>query len=95
MTIIGIIDTFTFYGADVILLAALTAVTVQICKATFLKRVKRKLLTFLPFIFGTVFYAAYAATKNLSLYYLLEEYVYVLEHGISVGAVATLLYVLY
>ena len=33
--------------------------------------------------------------KNLSLYYLLEEYVYVLEHGISVGAVATLLYVLY
>ncbi|MDE6504926.1 MAG: hypothetical protein K2L42_03560 [Clostridia bacterium] len=95
MTIIGIIDTFTFYGIDVILLAAITAAAVQICKATFLKRIKRKLLTFLPFIFGTAFYAAYAAAKNLSVYYLLAEYVSVLEHGISVGAVATLLYVLY
>ena len=78
-----------------ILLAALTAITVQICKATFLKKLRRKLLTFLPFVLGTVFYAAYAAVKNLSVIYLLEEYVTVLEHGISVGAVATLLYVLY
>ncbi len=95
LTIIKIIDTFTFYGLDVVLLAFLTAVTVQICKVTFLKKMKKKLLTFLPFTFGVIFYAAYAALKNWSLSYLLTEYISVLEHGVSVGSVATLLYVLY
>lgn len=95
MTIIKIIDTFTFYGIDVLLLAALTALTVQICKVTFLKKIQKKLLTFLPFAIGTLFYAIYAALKNMSFYYVLEEYVAILEHGISVGAIATLLYVLY
>ena len=38
LTFIEIIDTFTFYGIDVILLAALTAICVQICKLTFLKK---------------------------------------------------------
>lgn len=95
MTVFEIIDAFTFYGIDVILLAAATSITVQILKSTLLKRLSRKLLTFLPFIIGTLFYATYAAVKNLSLYYLLAEYVSVLEHGISVGALATLLYVLY
>lgn len=95
LTIIQIIDTFTFYGIDVVLLASLTAIVVQICKITFLKNVQKKLLTFLPFFVGTVLYAAYAAIKNMSFCYLLDEYVNVLEHGISVGAVATLLYVLY
>ena len=95
MTIIKIIDTFTFYGLDVVLLAILTAVTVQIFKITFLKNIKKKLLTFLPFTVGAIFYAVYAALKNWSLAYLLTEYVTVLEHGVSVGSVATLLYVLY
>lgn len=95
MTIIKIIDTFTFYGLDVVLLAVLTAVTVQICKVTFLKKVKKKLLTFLPFTVGVVFYAAYAALRNWDISYLLREYISVLEHGVSVGSVATLLYVLY
>ncbi|MDE6667858.1 MAG: hypothetical protein K2K38_05875, partial [Clostridia bacterium] len=95
LTIIKIIDTFTFYGLDVVLLATLTAITVQICKVTFLKKMKKKLLTFLPFTVGIVFYAIYAALKNWSLSYLLTEYVSVIEHGISVGSVATLLYVLY
>lgn len=95
MTIIKIIDTFTFYGLDVVLLAFLTAIVVQICKVTFLKKMKKKLLTFLPFTVGVIFYAVYAALKNWSLSYLLTEYVSVLEHGVSVGSVATLLYVLY
>lgn len=95
MTIIEIIDTFTFYGIDVIALAAVTAALVQLCKATFLKRVQKKLFTFLPFVIGTLLYAAYAAVCNLSLLYLAANYVSVLEHGISVGAAATLLYVLY
>ncbi|MDE5667402.1 MAG: hypothetical protein K2I29_04100 [Clostridia bacterium] len=95
MTILKIIDTFTFYGIDVVLLAALTAVTVQIFKLTFLKNFKKKLLTFLPFIVGTVYYAVYAGLVNWSVSYVLTEYADVLEHGVSVGAVATLTYVLY
>lgn len=95
MTIIKIIDTFTFYGIDVILLAALTAISVQIIKVTIFKNKKKKLLTFLPFVAGTVFYAAYAALKNWSITYIMDEYTAILEHGISVGAAATLLYVLY
>lgn len=95
LTIIKIIDTFTFYGLDVALLAALTAATVQICKVTFLKGVRKKLLTFLPFTVGAVFYAVYAALKNWSVSCLLTDYVQIIEHGIAVGSVATLLYVLY
>ena len=95
MTIIEIIDTFTFYGIDVMLLASLTAMTVQVFKLTFLKRLKRKLLTFLPFVLGTLFYAAYSALVKMDLAFLLTEYTQVIEHGVSVGALATLLYVLY
>lgn len=95
LTILKIIDAFTFYGLDVVLLAALTATVVQICKVTFLKNVKKKLLTFLPFAVGTVFYAIYAGLVNWSVTYVLTEYVSVLEHGVSVGAAATLMYVMY
>lgn len=95
MTIIQIINLFTFYGIDVMLLAALTAVVVQIFKLTFLKRIQKKLLTFLPFILGTLFYAAYSAIVHLSFFYVFKEHISVLEHGLSVGALATLLYVLY
>lgn len=95
LTVIQIIDAFAFYGADVILLAFVTALTVQICKATFLKKINKKLFTFLPFTFGTLFYAVYAAVRNLSFIYLVNEYISIIEHGISVGAAATLLYVLY
>ena len=95
MTIIQIIDTFTFYGLDIITLAALTCVTVQIVKLTILKNIRKKIVTFLPLVLGTLFYAAYAATVNLSAAWVLENYVSVIEHGISVGALSTLIYVWY
>jgi len=95
MSFIQIIDTFTFYGVDVLLLAALTATTVQLLKISVFKKLQKKLLTFLPFFVGTLFYAVYAGVKELSFFYLIENYVSVLEHGFSVGAAATLLYVLY
>ena len=95
MTFIEIIDTFTFYGVDVALLAMLTAAATQLLKMTLFKNAKKKLVTFLPFMIGTLFYAVYAAVRNLSFFYIFEEYTAVLEHGISVGAAATLYYVLY
>lgn len=94
LTFIEIIDCFTFYGFDVIALALLTAVLTQVIKLTVFKK-RKKLVTFLPFMLGTVLYAVYAAVRNLSLYFIVREYVAILEHGISVGAAATLFYVLY
>lgn len=52
LTIIKIIDAFTFYGVDVLLLAALTAVVTQVLKISVLKKLKKKILTFLPFVLG-------------------------------------------
>ena len=94
MTVLKLIDAFAFYGFDTLLLAALTALTVQLFKKIF-KRAQKKLFTFLPFAVGTLYYAVYAGLINMSFYYLLDEYASVLEHGVSVGASATLLYVLY
>ena len=95
MSLIQIFATFTFYGIDISLLALLTAIVTQIVKKTVFRRAQKKLVTFLPFILGTLFYAIYAAVRSLSLLYLLDEYVTILEHGISVGAVATLYYIMY
>ena len=95
LTIIKIIDAFTFYGVDVLLLAALTAAVTQVLKISVLKKLKKKILTFLPFVLGTLFYAVYECVCNLNIRLLLTDYVTIIEHGISVGAVATLLYVLH
>lgn len=95
MTIFEIIDAFTFYGLDVFALAAATCGIVQILKLTLFKNCQKKALTLLPFLVGTLLYAGYAALINLSFKYLLDNYVGVLEHGFSVGALSTLIYVWY
>lgn len=95
MTILEIIDAFTFYGIDVILISVLCTLLVQVLKVTLFKKISKKIMTFLPFTVGTILYAAYAAARNLSIEYLLQEYIDVLEHGTSVGALSTLIYVLY
>ena len=95
MTIIQIIDTFTFYGLDIIALAALTCGLVQVVKLTLLKNFPKTIVTFLPILFGTIFYAVYAGLCHWSVKWLLENYVTVLEHGFAVAALSTLIYVWY
>lgn len=95
MTVIQIIDAFTFYGLDVIALAALTSLCVQLLKKSLFKNFKKKVITFLPFALGCLFYAAYAAIVNMSCAYIVENYVLILEHGFSVGALSTVIYVWY
>lgn len=95
MSVFQIIDAFTLYGMDVIILSFMTAFSVQLLKKTLLKNVNKKIYTFLPFIIGAVYYAIYACLRNLSFVYLLQNYVDVLEHGFSVGALSTLMYVCY
>lgn len=95
MTIAKIIDAFTFYGVDVIFLASLTTVIIQLLKLVIPKSAAKKLLTFLPFIIGTALYAAYFAICEGSAKVLLSEYVSIVEHGFSVGALSTVVYVLY
>ena len=95
LSLIQIFASFTFYGIDISLLALLTVVLTQVIKKTVFKHAQKMVITFLPFILGTLFYAVYASVSRLSILYLAEEYVSVIEHGISVGAVATLYYILY
>ncbi|MCM1545990.1 MAG: hypothetical protein NC033_03030 [Clostridiales bacterium] len=95
MTVIEIIDAFTFYGLDIIALAAATSVFVQILKLTLLKNCQKKVVTFLPFLIGALLYTGYSALVNLSFRYVIDNYVDVLEHGFSVGALSTLIYVWY
>jgi len=95
LTIVQIIDAFAFYGFATIALAAVDCLMVQILKKTLFKRCNKKIFTFLPFIIGTLLYAAYACVRNLSFCYLVTNYVSVLEHGLSVGALSTLIYVCY
>ncbi|MCH5147758.1 MAG: hypothetical protein J1G05_00155 [Clostridiales bacterium] len=95
MTIIQLINTFTLYGIDTVLLAALTTVTVAIIKKLFFKKASKKLLTFLPFIIGTIFYCAYSAVTNFSFAPVINGISAHLEKGFAVGATSTILYVIY
>ena len=95
LTIIQLINTFTLYGIDTIMLAALTTATVAIIKKLFFKKASKKLLTFLPFIIGTIFYCAYSAIINLSVASVINEISAHLEKGFAVGATSTILYVVY
>ena len=95
MSLIQVFNTFTFYGIDISLLALLNVFITQILKKTLFKNAQKKIITFLPFMLGTLFYAVYAGLRNLSFIYVLNEYTSILEHGISVGAIATLYYIMY
>ncbi len=95
MSIIDIIDVIVFYGIDVAALAFATAFMVQVLKKTVLKNAPNKLYTFLPFIIGTFMYAVYETVYHLDWQYCFCNFVSVLEHGATIGALATFLYVLY
>ncbi len=96
MTLTEIAEAFSFYGFDITFLAALTCAAVQILKRVAFKNPKKKkILTFLPFAFGTLFYAVYQILINLDISVLFHSGVGILEHGLTVGGVSTLLYVLY
>lgn len=95
MSIAKIINAFTYYGLDVALLGFLTAVSVEILKRTLLKKLQKKVITFLPFILGIVFYGTYRVIVTLGFNCLLTETAYIIESGVTVGGAATLAYVLY
>ena len=95
VTIIQLINTFTFYGIDIVLLAVLTTITVAIIKKLLFKKASKKILTFLPFIVGTLFYCGYSALVNLSFAPIVNAISEHLEKGFAVGATATILYVVY
>lgn len=95
MTFVQIVDMFTYYGVDVVVLAALTCAITQVLKTTLLKNAQKKLYTFLPYIIGIVLYAAYAAASRPDIGYLAANFAAIANKGISVGALATIVYVAY
>ncbi len=94
MSIIKLCDTFAFYGLDVAVAAALCCIIVQILKKTLFKNAQKKILTLLPFVIGTVIYAAYGAIVRMSFDYL-TNFSELAEHGLAVGSLSTVMYVYY
>lgn len=88
-------DLFTFYGVDVAVLGIVTSALTQILKATLFKKAPNKIYTFLPFILGIIIYVFYAAATHTSFDYVLENFARIAERGLSVGAAATMVYVIY
>lgn len=95
MTYFEITDLFTLYGVDVAVLGIVTCAITQILKTTLLKKAPNKIYTFLPFIIGCVLYFCYFAAVNRSAMFALENFARVFERGLSVGAAATMVYVIY
>lgn len=93
MTYIEIIEFITYYGVDIVVLGIITCAFTQILKTTLLKNAPNKLYVFLPVFIGIVLYALYTILSQLSFSYAYENLAYVFEKGFSVGAAATVLYV--
>ena len=94
MTFIEIIDLFTLYGVDVVVLGIVTSALTQILKTTIFKNAPNKLYAFLPVIIGTMLYVVYSMLTHMSFEYALENLAYLLDKGFSVGAAATVIYVI-
>ncbi len=95
MDIFDVIEKISSYGVDIAFISVLTCVAVQILKRTALKNCQKKIITFLPFALGVVFYAIYAAIANWSVCYLVDELPYVCERGFTIGSLSTVVYVWY
>lgn len=95
MDIFSMIDTLTGYGADIAFISVATCAVVQILKRTILKNCQKKVLTFLPFILGTLFYAAFTAAYNLSIASIIDGLPAVCERGFTIGSLSTVMYVWY
>lgn len=78
---------------DVAVLGIFTTALTQLLKTTLLKNAPNKLYAFLPVIIGSVLYAVYTMLTHMSFCYAFENIAYVLEKGFSVGAAATVIYV--
>lgn len=95
MDIFSIIDTLTGYGADIAFISVMTCAVVQILKRTVLRNCQKKVLTFLPFLLGTIFYAAFTAAYSLSIAPLVDGLPEVCERGFTIGSLSTVIYVWY
>ncbi len=95
MDVFEVIDTLTLYGADIAALSALTCVIVQALKRTLLKKCQKKVLTFVPFVAGTILYALFAALSNMDVSFVFENLPLIWERGFEIGALSTLVYVCY
>lgn len=93
MTFIEIMRFITFYGVDIAVLGIVTCVLTQLLKTTLLKKAPNKLYAFMPVILGSVLYAVYTMIAHMSFCYAFENIGSVLENGFTVGAAATVIYV--
>ncbi len=95
MDVLSMIETLTSYGADIAFISVFTCAVVQALKRTLMKNCQKKVLTFLPFVLGTIFYAVFAAAANLDFEYIIDELPAVCRRGFTIGSLSTVIYVWY
>ncbi len=89
------LGTFRFYSADVLLIALGVTLVTSTLKKTLFKDKTSRLLNFLPFALGLVFYAVFRLIVTASILPLTKDVLDTLEGGFACGCASTLYYVLY
>ena len=95
MTVMQIFGAFRLYRWEVLLLAFGVTLCVSLLKKIVPERCPKKVYLFAPFLLGLLFYAAYAAIRERSAVYLVQNAATVLENGFACGCAATLYYLTY
>lgn len=95
MTILPYLSAFRLFGGDVLVLGLAVTVAVSVLKKTVFKNAPKKLYVFLPFVLGTVAFAAFRCLAELSFEPLTQCVSDTLEGGFACGCAATLYYVVY
>ncbi len=95
MTVMQIFGAFRLYRWEVLLLAFGVTLCVSLLKKILPERCPKKVYLFAPFLLGLLFYAAYAAIRERSAVYLVQNAATVLENGFACGCAATLYYLTY
>lgn len=95
MTILQYMSAFRLFGGDVLVLGLAVTIAVSVLKKTIFKNAPKKLFVFLPFLLGTLAFAAFRCIAELSVLPLTDGLAETFEGGFACGCAATLYYVVY
>lgn len=83
-------EIIALYGLDIILLTIVNTALAEVLKRTLLKD-RPKIVTAIIYGAGTLMYIIYASISMKNALYIFDDFVSVVEHGISIGTLTMLL----
>lgn len=83
-------EIIALYGLDIILLTIVNAALAEVLKRTVLKD-KQKIVTAIIYGAGTLMYLIYESVRMRNALYFFDDFMSVVEHGISIGTLTMLL----